>query len=295
MSSSPSDSLSQPDSLVSPVLAPSSPGFMDRTVGPPPLERFTEEEVASFNRNGFVIVRQLADAQTREQMLAVTLDGVTREIEPIEYEADVQYPGAPSTRTATGGRTARRLKQAQSRHTAFTQWACDPRVTNRLRQLLGNDLVMPLVHHNCIMTKQPQFSSDTGWHQDVRYWSFLRPDLVSVWLALGCENSHNGCLQVIPGTHDMQFARDRMDEALFLREDLPVNQELMERRIPVELQPGDVLFFHARTFHAASRNFSSDPKFSVVYTYRPADNTPLPGTRSGTWPELLIPGSAGQL
>jgi phytanoyl-CoA hydroxylase len=55
------------------------------------------------------------------------------------------------------------------------------------------------------------------------------------------------------------------------------------------LDPGDVLFFHCRTFHAAGRNQTSEIKFSAVFTFRPADNSPKPGTRSAAMPELLLP------
>jgi phytanoyl-CoA hydroxylase len=144
------------------------------------------------------------------------------------------------------------------------------------------------------MTKQPEFSSDTGWHQDIRYWSFTRPELVSVWLALGAETLDNGCLHLIPGSHRMTFERHRFDEDLFFRPDLPENSHLISTKIAAELSPGDVLFFHGRTFHAASRNFTPNPKFSVVFTVRPADNPPLPGTRSASMPELLISSFTGR-
>jgi phytanoyl-CoA hydroxylase len=139
------------------------------------------------------------------------------------------------------------------------------------------------------MTKSPQFSSETGWHQDIRYWSYTRPELVSAWLALGSERPDNGCLQLLPGTHREPISRDRLDVDLFLRPDLPQNQELIRDAVSAELGPGDVLLFHARTFHAAGANHTSETKLSVVFTYRGADNRPLPGSRSASLPELLIP------
>ena len=252
---------------------------------------FTTGEVSAFQRDGYVISRGLAEENLVRQMLDVTADGLAREVEPIEYEADVKYPGAPPSRTADGGRTARRLKRAFSRHPVFADWVMQPGLTARLRQLLGREVVMPLAHHNCIMTKQPHYSSDTGWHRDARYWSFSRPELVSVWLALGEERRENGCLRLIPGTHTMTFDRDRLDDALFLNTNDDRNRPLIEREICAELHAGDVLFFHARTLHAATRNYGDAPKFSVVFTFRPFDNPPLPGTRSASLPELLLPES----
>ena len=259
-------------------------------ISPPvPLRRLNFAEWEQFQRDGFLVFRQLMSDEIREQMLAVTLDGVQREIAPVEYEAELHYPGAPPSLAAEGGRTIRRLKQVHSRHYVFTQWLCDRSLTDRLGDLLGPQLVMPLAHHNCIMTKQPKFSSDTGWHQDIRYWAFQRPDLISVWISLVPERVENGCLRVIPGSHRMSFDRSRFDEQLFFRTDLPENAELIATSVPIELDPGDVLFFHAKTLHAASRNHSTQTKYSVVFTFRGADNLPIPGSRSAELPELMLP------
>lgn len=259
---------------------------------PPPALQFTSAECRQFERDGYLVVPGLADAGLRERMLAVTREGLRRLIEPIEYEADLHYPGAPPSRDAVGGRTVRRLKQALSRDFVFVEWVQHPGVVSRLRQLLGPTVYCPLAHHNCIMTKAPAYSSDTGWHQDIRYWSFATGELVNVWLALGREYPENGCLKVIPGTHRMSFERWRFDDELFLRTDLPENQSLIAEQRSVELAPGDVLFFHARTFHAASRNHTDETKYSVVFTFRGAENPPLPGTRSASLPELLLHGES---
>jgi phytanoyl-CoA hydroxylase len=51
---------------------------------------------------------------------------------------------------------------------------------------------------------------------------------------------------------------------------------------------GDALFFPSRLFHAAGRNASSAVKFSLVFTYRAADNPPVAGTRSAASPEIFL-------
>lgn len=252
---------------------------------------FSDSELASFNRDGFVIARGLANADLIRRMKSVTEAGVRDGIDPVEYEADLQYPGAPASHAEHGGRTIRRLKQAHSRGYVFTEWLLDSGLQRRLRQLLGPNLVCPLAHHNCVMTKHPDFSSDTGWHQDIRYWSFQRPDLVSVWLALVPETKENGCLQVLPGSHRWTIRPEQLDAASFFRSDLAENQLLIAGRKYAELAPGDVLFFHALTLHAASRNHTRETKFSAVFTFRNADNPPQTGSRSASAPELILPAS----
>ena len=172
----------------------------------------------------------------------------------------------------------------------FRSWATAAIVGEVLRGIFRHpgDVLLSQCHHNCVMTKAPGYSSATLWHQDNRYWSFDREDLVSVWLALGREDRTNGCLRVIPGSHKLDLASGRFDSALFLRPDLPENKALISQSEMVTLNEGDVLFFHSRLFHAAGRNLTEETKFSAVFTYHQADNHPIADTRSARFPSIAV-------
>lgn len=249
---------------------------------------FSQDELAQFAREGYGIVRGLLPAAARERMRAVAERDLAAATAPVEYEADTHYPGAPESRDAPGGRTVRRLLQAYARDAVFREWATAAPVTGRLRQLLGPRIALAQAHHNCVMTKDPAFSSLTSWHRDIRYWSYTRPELISVWFALGGERIDNGCLLVLPGTHAMDFEASRLDAAQFLRTDVAENAALLRTQVAVELDPGDVLFFHCRLFHAAGHNRGTQTKFSAVFTYRALDNPPLPGSRSAGLSDVVL-------
>tara|TARA_B100000214_G_scaffold111517_1_gene78773 strand:+ start:40 stop:468 length:429 start_codon:yes stop_codon:yes gene_type:complete len=138
------------------------------------------------------------------------------------------------------------------------------------------------------MTKARTYSSETIWHQDNRYWSFEEENLISVWLALGDENKNNGCLYVIPKSHRLEIHPERFNEDLFLRDNDVQNEQLIKNAEAVELQKGDVLFFHSKLFHAAGRNNTSRTKFSVVFTFYESGNNPIIGTRSAKQSSILI-------
>jgi phytanoyl-CoA hydroxylase len=251
-------------------------------------KRFSAAEVAQFARDGYLVVRGLVPAGDCARMLAVAEHDLAAATAPLEYETETQYPGAPASLEAPGGRTVRRLLQAYARDAVFRAWATAAPVVERLRQLLGSQLALAQAHHNCVMTKDPRYSSLTSWHRDIRYWSFARPELVSVWFALGPERPDNGCLLVLPGSHNMNFAPPQLDAAQFLRTDVAENAGLLRTQVAVELDPGDVLFFHCRLFHAAGNNRSARTKFSAVFTYHAVDNPPLPGSRSAGQPDVLL-------
>jgi phytanoyl-CoA hydroxylase len=241
----------------------------------------SDVEQRQFARDGFLIVRGLAPESIRERMISVVEASLQPALGPLEYEVDASYPGAPPSLQAPGGHTPRRLLNAFARDAVFREWAMSPAVVSRVRQLMGTQQIrLTQNHHNCIMTKMPEYSTRTGWHQDIRYWSFDRPELVNVWLALGNEYDDKGGMKFIPGSHRLQLDRGRLDAELFLREDLPENQSLIDSAVEARLEAGDVLFFHCRTFHVAGANKTGEPKYSVVFSYHAADNQPIPGTRS---------------
>jgi len=249
---------------------------------------FADAEIAQFTRDGYLVARQFAAPADCAAIREIAERDLAAAKAPVEYEAETRYPGAPASFDAPGGRTVRRLLQAYARDPLIARWATQPALAARLTQLIGPRVELAQAHHNCVMTKNPRYSSDTHWHQDIRYWSFERPALVSVWLALGREYFENGCLLVLPGSHTMEFSAERLDAALFLRPDIDVNRQLIETQRRVELAAGDVLFFHCRLLHAAGRNQTADTKFSAVFTYHAADNRPLPGTRSTSLPDIPL-------
>jgi phytanoyl-CoA hydroxylase len=244
------------------------------------------DQVARFDADGYLLLRGMVPAADCERMLAVTHDHLQRAVPPIEYEAEVGYEGAPASLDAPGGRTARRLRNAWQRDPGFHDWAANPDLVAGLRQLLKEDVVLTLAHHNCVMTKHPDFGTATGWHRDIRYWSYTRPDLISVWLALGHEEADNGALKFIPGSHRIPLAPGQMDALDFLRPEVPENQALFAKGVAPVLERGDVVLFHSKLFHAAGRNESGEMKASVVFAYRGKSNAPVPGTKSATAGEV---------
>ena len=243
---------------------------------------------ARYRRDGYVVLHEFASAVQCDLLAELARRDLQPLVGPAEFEADVGYPGAPLSRYDAGGSTPRRLLHAYSRDAAFRRVATRSDLGAVLRELLGGEACLSQCHHNCVMTKHPGYSSATLWHQDVRYWSFDRPDLVSLWLALGTETTANGALMVIPGSHRLDLDRGRLDRDLFLRPDLPENRALIDQAITLELAVGDVLLFSSRLFHAAGRNDTNAVKLSLVFTYHAPDNHPIPGTRSAHYPSIAL-------
>jgi len=102
------------------------------------------------------------------------------------------------------------------------------------------------------MTKQPEFSSETLWHRDTRYWNFNNKYLINAWFAL---------------SHRWEVQDDALDDAQFLKLDHPYNQDRLATQRLICLNAGDLLLFSAHCFHAAGKNKTNQAKHSLVFTY----------------------------
>jgi phytanoyl-CoA hydroxylase len=258
-----------------------SPRFIDMQASIP-------QQIDELRDQGYVIAPRFVPSAALAVLNSTSHAQLAARVPPLEFEADLRYPGAPESHAAVGGDTVRRLLDAYARAPSFAEVATGSAVREWMRAYFAEDVRMSRAHHNCLMTKHPRYGSMTGWHRDIRYWSFEREDLVSVWLALGEETLENGGLWLVPGSHRMTFGAGRFDEHKFFRAEGEENRKLLSRAIPAVLAPGDALFFHCNTLHSAGKNIADAVKFSLVFTYHGRSNPPRPGTRSASKPEIEL-------
>jgi phytanoyl-CoA hydroxylase len=249
-----------------------------------------QAQIEQLRDRGYVVVPGFVPVEELRKLNQVARTQLAARVSPLEFEADLQYPGAPPSHTAPGGETVRRLLDAYIRDPDLAQWAAAPSLREWMAAYFSEGVLMSRAHHNCVMTKHPLYGSMTGWHRDIRFWSFEREDLVSAWIALGEETIDNGALWFVPDSHRMVFGADRFDEAKFFRVDHADNAQLISTAESPRLAAGDVVFFHCNTLHSAGKNLSDAVKFSLVYSYHGRSNAPKPGTRSTSKPEVELPG-----
>ena len=104
-------------------------------------------QIAQFEKDGYLVFRKLLEPAACEHMLAVAKTQLQAAQQPLEYEAELGYPGAPSSLDAEGGRTVRRLRGAYHRDQCFHDWAHDPRIVDKLKQLFGEQVyLLSLIH-----------------------------------------------------------------------------------------------------------------------------------------------------
>jgi len=249
----------------------------------------SSQQTEQFIRDGYFILPQLANEALLNKLRQVTSEHLEQREQPYELEVDVHYPGAPDSEEAQGGDTIRRLLHAYERHEDYRVCAENPVITTAVQQLLQSKAIyLTPNHHNCVMTKQPEFSSQTNWHRDTRYWHFNNKYLVNAWLALGDERVENGGMLILPGSHRWDVNPEALDEAQFLREEHPSNRARLSLAKQVDLNAGDCLLFSAHCFHAAGANITDQHKQSLVFTYHGESTHSLAGTKSSRLPSIEV-------
>lgn len=253
-------------------------------------------QLAQFNNDGFIVLRNFVDAERCNAILEVAKEQLEHLIEPLETELGYDSRSKEyrtkvidySSKTKDEYMTVRRLRQVYERSPLFKAWMEDEKIRPVLQQVLDDKVVLTTAHHNSIMTKMPHLSSETGWHQDRRYWSYSDDNLVSVWLALEDETSQNGVLEFIPGSHKMHFTVEQFDEKEYFSKTYAPNKKIIAKKISTELKKGDVIIFHSLLLHRANQNITDKPKISFVYTVKALQTKALEGTRSSQFPEIEL-------
>jgi phytanoyl-CoA hydroxylase len=235
--------------------------------------QLTQKQLNDFQKNGFLVLKNFASHELCDEITKKAKEHLEKKIAPIESEQE--YLNFNDNKI-----TIRRLRQVYDREEIFRIWMTNEQIRPILKQVLNDDVVLTLAHHNSIMTKLPKESTRTYWHQDRRYWSFENDNLVSVWLSLGDEFLDNGLLEFIPGSHKMNFDSNRFDENSNFLDENNENIKLIKNKVSTPLKKGDVVLFHCKTLHHANKNNTENAKISFVYTVRGKNNKPLLNTRS---------------
>jgi len=151
---------------------------------------------------------------------------------------------------------------------------CD-RMVDAAEVLLADE---PYHYHSKMIMKDARVGGAWAWHQDYGYWyqnGVLTPNLVSAFIAVDPATKQNGCLQVIKGSHLCGRIEHTLtgDQAGADPERVDAIMNRMEHQW-IEMESGDVLFFHSNLLHRSDRNCSESPRWSMICCYNAKSNDP---------------------
>lgn len=236
----------------------------------------TPEQIAQWDRDGFLICRAVLSAEQAELARLITMADPTlaaKTSHNANYSGEQPGTRGPITSAAAKCDLPTPPKTVLS-HAEFlpstdvcSAWAASARILRPLEQLFRS----PVAHYySILMRKEPNTG---GWlyHQDYgyHYAQFLRPEgYASAMLALAPATKENGCLRVYRASHNLgRLEHSRAGSQQIADPDRVARAAELLEEVFCELNPGDVLYFHGNCLHASSPNLSDTSRWSIVYSY----------------------------
>ncbi|MBC7271072.1 MAG: phytanoyl-CoA dioxygenase family protein [Streptomyces sp.] len=207
-----------------------------------------EPALARFQEDGFTVVRAL--------FTSGEIDALCAEFESL-HSAGRPVPGhfeprpGPSTDPLAAYPRVMHPHEISDR---ARRVLLDPRLRAVLEVLLGEEVLAA----QSMFYFKPPGARGQALHQDNFYLRVEPGTCVAAWIACDVIDRANGGLEVVPGTHRMDlFCPERADaEVSFAREYVPPPPGLSP--VPVDMSPGDVLFFNGSLVHGSQPNHTAD-------------------------------------
>jgi len=211
--------------------------------------RLVPEQLARFENEGYLIVRDLF-APDEIRLLLDTF---------MAMHAGGPIPGCfvPKTPAEANGDILKlypRMMHPHRVNDVALRYLLDARLADILADLFGEE---PLAAQSMLYFK-PAGARGQALHQDNFYLQVEPGTCIAAWIALDPADRRNGGLEVVPGTHRMDiFCPELSDRSVsFTREYVPPPPGMDV--VPVDLAPGDVLFFNGSLVHGSQPNSSAD-------------------------------------
>jgi ectoine hydroxylase len=224
----------------------------------------TAEQQSAYERDGYFTVRKLFDAEE----IALMREAI---------ETDPALRESFYDRRDKSGNATRMALWNHPGDSVYGLAARSRRVVDRMERMLGGEVYH---YHSKLTAKEPEVGGAWEWHQDYGYWYYngcLRDDMLSCMIALDRSDRHNGCLQIVQGSHKL----GRIDHVPVSDKQNAADPKRMAwilERYPLvhcELDPGDVLIFHSNTLHRSDQNRSPNRRWTLLIAYNAVSNDAL--------------------
>lgn len=183
------------------------------------------------------------------------------------------------------------LTEPHPKHPFWLELCRHPRVLDAVESVLGPDLILIMSH---LIVKRAEDGLSVAWHQDNTYWHSVQGmDVTTVWLAIDDTDCANGCMQVIPCTHEGYPEMDKIstagDDLLGLT--VKVTPEMEGAAVCLEMNAGSLSVHDSFVLHGSEANTSGRRR--AAYTMRYANAKTVTVNTAEHWvPVYLVRGEA---
>ena len=139
----------------------------------------------------------------------------------------------------------------------------DARLLDAIEDLIGPDI---LAYGTVIFAKEPGDPGFVSWHQDGAYMGLDPFPGVTAWIALSPSNTENGCMAVVPGSHQggRRHHVDTFADDNILTRGQAIQDIDEDAAIDLILEPGQMSLHHPWVVHGSKPNTGSDRRIGFV-------------------------------
>jgi len=234
----------------------------------------TQEQVDFYHENGFLLVPKLLPDDVLQALrdetdrIVAAAAGLTDHNAQYDLE-DSHTPEEPRVR---------RLKSPSTHWPFFRELAQHPVLMEVVTALIGPNVRL---QNDKLNMKAAEYGAPVEWHQDWPFYPHTNDDLCAVGVALDDATPANGCMMVVPGSHQGPIL-DHHQDGYFIGAISPERDHIdLASAVPLAMKAGSLSIHHARTLHGSALNRSGRSRRLLLYQYAAVDAWPLGGV--GNW------------
>ncbi|GBG12399.1 hypothetical protein B1748_22445 [Paenibacillus sp. MY03] len=226
------------------------------------IKELQEVHYAQYKQTGFLSVDGVLNENEVGQSIQAIMDllHVDRKKSRLQFTKPEQELNTPEERELS----IRKIHEFVDSEDRLRKIAYHPDIIGTIRRLFGEE---PKLIQDMALLKPPHGGGEKPWHQDMAYGNLTyTKSAIGVWIALDEATADNGCMHVIPGSHqEGATPHYAVRDWQLCDTQVPVNKDVI-----VPLKPGGVLFFHGLLYHGTPSNFSTLRRRALQFHYVPA-------------------------
>jgi ectoine hydroxylase-related dioxygenase (phytanoyl-CoA dioxygenase family) len=247
----------------------------------------TDEQVASYQRDGYVAVPGVLDAAQVEALRRITDAFVERSRGVMKSDAVFDL----DPRHTAAAPVLRRIKNPADNDPLYRWVAFESPIPDIVTQLLGPSIRF---HHSKLNMKGSLLGAAVEVHQDAAFYPHSNDDVLAVGLLLDDATAANGAMAVLPESHrgPIHTHYDSQGRFVGCMRDDEVARLDRSRAVLLELPAGSIHIHHYRLVHWSAPNTSTAERRLLINSYTAADAVSfMPDTTGSSLVGTLLRGT----
>lgn len=219
---------------------------------------------AEFQEKGYYVAKGVfskEEVSTLEQ----EFDRIVNQVLAANESTNARWGGPEMERLGAEQTVVTHTHNVQNYSSVWLRAFLQDRFLEVTSAILGPDIVL---HHSKLFQKPAENGAPFPMHQDWDYFPTEKDTMIAGIIHVSRATDEMGCLRVYPGSHKL----GRLDQSNGNYESVITREYPIENATPVEVEAGDVVFFHYFTIHGSMPNRSNEVRKTVLVQMHSGDD-----------------------